>query len=75
MDPLGNRNSLGYDAASRLISQTNPLGYIATTVYDIANRLVATVDALGNRTTFGLRRGESPGQRDQRTRLRELKRV
>ena len=52
IDPLLNRTSIGYDAAGRPISTTNPLGIISTAVYDAANRRVASIDPLGNRSSL-----------------------
>ena len=51
IDPLLNRATISYDAASRPIRTTNPLGNISTTVYDAASRRKATINALGNRVT------------------------
>jgi RHS repeat-associated protein len=52
VDALSFRTTFGYDAASRRISVTNPLGYVATRVFDAAGRLRASIDQLGNRSTF-----------------------
>ena len=51
VDPLGNRTSFGYDAASRPVTTTNALGFVSSTVFDAANRPVASIDPLGNTST------------------------
>ena len=56
IDPLLNRTSTTYDAASRPIRTTNPLAFISTSVYDLDNRLVASVDPLLNRTSYAFDR-------------------
>ena len=42
IDALGNRNSMGYDAASQPVSFTNALGFVSTTVFDAGGRQVAS---------------------------------
>lgn len=52
VDALSNRTTPGYDAASRQVSATGPLGYIVANILDSANRLLASVDPLANRRSF-----------------------
>jgi RHS repeat-associated protein len=51
MDPLGNRTSTTFDAASRTIASINPLGLRTSTNYDSVGRAIASIDPLGRRTT------------------------
>jgi RHS repeat-associated protein len=51
VNPLLQRTTFGYDAASERISVCDANNKITTTVWDLDGRRVATVDANGNRTT------------------------
>ena len=66
IDPLANRTSFGYDAASRPVSTTNALGFVSSTIFDAADRPVAAIDALGNRGTTYLTRTVAPWRRSTR---------
>jgi len=50
-DALGGTRSLAYNAASELISETNPLGQTTSFGYDLLGQLTTITDSLGNVTT------------------------